>query len=509
MWRRCVCALLCFALLLPCSALASGLEDDPVYSQGQSPEVMTSDDFYVLVGIDPADQEAVNSFQVFLAYLQADNLEAFSAAYLERGYASDGLEAAWFVFCELHEISLETYGITSNSAGATIYYGDNVAYVVGKDGHSYICRFYPDNKQIYGEFDLTQMRNDISTLKATVGSLDDLLLPLQHIEEYTLAIKNLIGFDANQTVLSLLNSIFKQFDNNYYVQLWSYVSSTGLLSHSDRTYTSFYDTFRSLFSNFSYHFAEVERQIDLNRIVVDSIKSYLLSSAWSIDSYRTDNNLGQSSNLVTSGTGLIPLIARGFQSESVTLTYGFRDIIGALNGNLDQSYTSYDYDEKGELKETVSQHSDLLSILISGFQDLGLDLAKLQFVLADDASIEIKTQEIPNQDAFKDNFLSGGQAAATPDTIGDAGLISSSTTDMFKSDVSVSQFYQAMGDESLFEFFTQETLDNLDATNAPATVSDDYTDLESMFEGYVIGEDGIVRPEDSSLFDLSSFLEGG
>lgn len=153
------------------------------------------------------------------------------------------------------------------------------------------------------------------------------------------------------------------------------------------------------------------------------------------------------------------------------------------------------------------KYTNLESYLSGLGSSLTTAIDKFTFMYVSDDDISLKAQERPNQEAFEDSFTGSGAGAVDKADISDAAELTSGALSIFSSDVSSANFFSAMSDDSIFEFFTTTTQDNLDQVNAPVPLSD--FDPDSLFDGYIIRDDGIVVPADSSLFDVSAFLGGG
>lgn len=131
-------------------------------------------------------------------------------------------------------------------------------------------------------------------------------------------------------------------------------------------------------------------------------------------------------------------------------------------------------------------------------------LVKLQYVLASDQDIEMSQQEQGNKDAFLDNFLGDGEAAASSADIKDAAGLTSGAKDAFSGAGSASDAFTAIRDDTVYSFFSQEVANQLDTVGQAAIQSD-----EDWLSAYQQDVDGYYSLWDTSFFDVGKYLGGG
>lgn len=507
---RLLCVLLSLSLLLFSSVSALAAE---VYTFSEPVAAVPGEDFdadslYAVVGVDPSDEEAVDRFLTFLNQLQVDSMDDFSYYYLALGYQESGLELAWFAYQALRdEFDTSLMDKTPIYSGGNLvgyqYTGANIGLQVGISGSPVLLgrleQMSGGNLSFYTVANLTDMQAQIDALP-TQADFDQVITLLQ-------SIRTILGSEGlGTTVLSEIVALYSLMSTNFTQSVPivgnMFIPGEGIHNWSSDSVSNNFAMFLSqLFGTLMYSNSNNTMRI------YDIFTQMPYSFQW----VGLDDVNHVSNPTVITGNGLFDYLGKMMFYSTVSSSYNLlrvsQNVRQVVNGDTSHTLTTYDYDEEGKLQETQHDANNLVETMVAAFEAIGLDLAKLQFVLADDASIEIKAQEIPNQDAFKDNFLGGGSGAAGVQDIQDAATISSSAAGLFQSDVSVSDFYGAFGDDSLFSFFTQETANNLDAVGAPAPASGD-DDLLSVLDQFDFDENGVAVPKDPAAFDLGAYLAG-
>lgn len=116
------------------------------------------------------------------------------------------------------------------------------------------------------------------------------------------------------------------------------------------------------------------------------------------------------------------------------------------------------------------------------------DLGEIKDVVADPTDMAINQSMQENKEAFADTFLPGGSnntnengtsASVTPEQIEQVGEVSQNAQEMIDAGGSVEDAFSWASDSSLFSWFSDQTMQDLDGT-APAGVDD--LDLVSYYE---------------------------
>lgn len=502
-FRRCqrfLCGLvLCSLLLSLCStALAAEIyAEQPGLFVGVNEEEASLN--YDLVcdtfGIPKDDDSAFDALLIFLALPHED----FEQDLFDAGYTVSSLEDAYLLWYALtgQEIP-DTYTVT-NISGGVQYTGENLALQVGKGdyaGKIYLGYLTAITGNQYGYFhqvaSLSDMQSDIAALQAAMPSAEK-------IDEI---IRILGSPGAGSSIFSELLAI--------YTWVQEYFGPVGSFTFSNWDWNGSALISSSVDSPRFRGFLQTSVSSLLNRLSrilknVNELNSYLSGSSIYVAPYFFNED-GTLSQLDYTSVGIVEYLRYILNVMQNQLAISASRTSTLLTGAGQQDFTTYSYNDAGELQEDTVPVTNVIQALIAGFQDIGLDLAKLQFVLANDDDIKLRADMKDQQDAFQDSFTGSGDGAASVSDVKDAALISGSTADLFKSDVSVSQFYQGFADDSLFEFFTETTRDNLDQVNAPQAVSDEEWKPEDVLDGLIVGDDGLVHPEDSTLFDLSAYF---
>lgn len=186
----------------------------------------------------------------------------------------------------------------------------------------------------------------------------------------------------------------------------------------------------------------------------------------------------------------------GFSSSS-----GFYNKEGALNFILHGSNGFFD---SGEITTSVWQSIDF------GFSGLQNPLAKLQYVLADDADIKLKEDTESQVQQVTDSFTGDGGAAPSTSNIGDMASISTDVSGLFDSGYSAADGIGALTSADTFSFFSQEVSNELDGQGSgTASLFADRPlmeeDILSFLDGYVADDGGFYHLEDDSMFAPSHY----
>lgn len=121
-------------------------------------------------------------------------------------------------------------------------------------------------------------------------------------------------------------------------------------------------------------------------------------------------------------------------------------------------------------------------------QGMASDLGEIKDVVADPTDMAINQSMQENKEAFADTFLPGGSnntnengtsASVTPEQIEQVGEVSQNAQEMIDAGGSVDDAFSWASDSSLFSWFSDQTMQDLDGT-APAGVDD--LDLVSYYE---------------------------
>lgn len=142
-------------------------------------------------------------------------------------------------------------------------------------------------------------------------------------------------------------------------------------------------------------------------------------------------------------------------------------------------------------EEEDVEYDNLLAAIVSLQADMRNDLAKLRYVLASDADIEIEENVEPVKGSVKDNFTGDSSAAVKPDDISGMSGFSGGIQDSFNTGANAGDLFGFINSSDTLNFWSQDVANSIDAV--PRGASDDeeeylsYYDIEAI-ERYLAGE---------------------
>lgn len=500
MWSRFVSLLLCFALLLSLPVLAVEAPEDAEgfdFSKDSSLSVL-----YKAFGIDLSDADAVNVFLSFLNCVEADSFEQFKGFYEALNYNPNASEIAYLLYCYLHDSpDASTFTITP-STGGKYYRGEHIGLAVSNDGSYVALGYYPSGGSFVEALDISDLNIKISSLP-TSDQFSKLLDYVRQIQDYVKTDDPTTSLDDR---LAFLADLFQGTVTAY---IRTMISNGTVKDEPISIGLQPKNWVAAIIQGLSLAITNVGRPTFLQ---VKNIYDYFNAKKYSA-SFQLPATDGQELFFRSiNSTGFFDLFGQFFMNQITATTNSYIMLKRLLIGNdFSQVYTSFDYDEEGNLVEQERTMTNVVQTLIAGFEDIGLDLAKLQYVLADEDDISLKKATTENQKEFENQFTGDGNGSVDKNDISDAAGLTSSVSDLFQTDVSSSDFFRAFSDNSALEFFTQPVANDLDTVGSAATFSavDDDDDLLSVLDDFVFDDDGFGTVKDSSFFDVSSLLGKG
>lgn len=241
----------------------------------------------------------------------------------------------------------------------------------------------------------------------------------------------------------------------------------------------------------------VDGDLDLTYNSIGEIFSQLLfQMTTDLTIYSKTPYLG-SSGLSTSMSTNVPI--------SFITSEGFLGLSSILRGpsGSQNAATIWTFNEDLEKEEEQIVFTNVLQALASIQSTLQQPLSQLQAVLANDDDLKLRQETQPQVEAVTDKFLGEGDAAPTPDDIGNMADWSNSMGDLFNSGVSAGQFFSSVTSSDSYSFFSQAVANDLDSSGVPAAIS---IDNDDYFSDYVLGDDGFYYIRDDSFFSLDSLF---
>lgn len=193
---------------------------------------------------------------------------------------------------------------------------------------------------------------------------------------------------------------------------------------------------------------------------------------------------------VTYSSGSLPALSYQVNSSlSYQLTSGF-----SIKPDFTVVSDPPPFDFAGAFQSVLDAISNLAGALGGSdgnggaFGKIASDLGEIKDVVADPTDMAINEGMQGNKESFADFFVPGGEnstnengtsAAVTPEQIEQVGEVSQNAQEMIDAGGSVEDAFSWASDSSLFSWFSDQTMQDLDGT-APAGVDD--LDLVSYYE---------------------------
>lgn len=529
MWRRLflgICVSSALVLCWSAAALAAGGEE----TGGSVPvEDFTADDLYRLCGIDPADEEAAEGFLTWLSSLSPEtSTEDFILAYIAAGYAEDGLQAAAYTFCLLHELDPETF-VISNQSLFRRFTGDNVCLLYIKPNTEGVASGWylgwtnsPSSSSSNSDerlFNLTEMQKKLDqvVVQSDLSSLETILNTInsniqkgnKSLSDYLPGISTLIGFmqHVQPDVASIKDDLVSFTDylaSREITIVYPRFSGTSYMTNSKAT---------GIMDLLAKGFGAVAQTTGDYGSAIRSQLYSLIDGKWSYSSPSFDDDpfgFSISSAGATSSSGYYNLLMELNKSLISAVGRGAVMIGKVLNGDLSNwSVLGYYYDDNGELQSkgaTVSNPT-VISVMSALSQMLSEDMAALRFVLADADAIRLHAANKPLKGAVEDSFTGGSPAAPGVDDIKGAADISGQMQALFDGNPATSaDFFGAAGGEVNYDFFSENTAAALDVVAYPAAAPAALDDMEQWLADIQFDDRGFGSLKDSSYFSVSSYL---
>lgn len=185
------------------------------------------------------------------------------------------------------------------------------------------------------------------------------------------------------------------------------------------------------------------------------------------------NYVSSNGSLGTSNSnmGLIDLINANMKG----LASIFRGVQGSAGSIMNSQYTgsmmiqNSDGSKVQSTSYSVSGGFPMINRLLSQIQ---FDTGSLAYVLANKSDIELKEQELPNQNAFEEGFLGNSAGSLTTRQIGDLSGVSGDLKTGLAGDVTAGQAISGSFGGNGWGFFSQQVQDELNPQYSAAQLRD-------------------------------------
>lgn len=525
-----MCRRLCLGFLFV-SVLAGSLLSVPALAAGGEDalppeEQLTAEELYALVGIDAADEEAVEQYQVWLMSLEVGEYQDFLYAYTLAGYDPAGAAMSYALFCRLHEYEPTPATVTQNQY-YTRYTGEDVALTYYKTAdYGYPAGSWvlgtPGRNGTNGYFEtriinLTEIQEEVKNA-VTYSDLSPLTTILNTINTSILA-GNKTMSDYLPGISTILNRLtaFKDYLATTAVTFYAYPATGNVLTEYKAT--GLLDLLAKGFSSVNY----TQQQMHTGLIGTLTSQYQDWSQDWSaFDRYLRETSFfsistssigldgtGSGTGSLRTFTGLLSVMHSDFGSVVTQLENNAFTLVKLMNGIVSSSVHDYTFgaDGKPVVSDTVSSYS-VLPVLAYVLDRISENSAALRYVLADEDAIRLHAANKPMEGAVEDGFTGDGSGAASVDDIKDAAALTGAMKGLFDGNsASSADFFRVAGDDGNYDFFSQPTAAALDGVSYPAVAQVDL-DIEAWLAEYEFDEQGFGSLRDTSYFSLADALRG-